>query len=229
MMMRALTVIGLFLLSLCPVFGQLDDNTIAITASRPAIIQPDQAVLGIFVSAPPNTGLDDVLGLLSGLGLTASNLTGVSGGGGGQLATGVQITASWSFSLAVPFTKLNDVLATLGRIQKALTQPGSGQSGLVLTYSVQGTADSPELQAAHPCALPTLVSDARTQAQKVAAAAGFQVGDIVGISDVGQIAASFFPVLSVVRTGILGFSSGLGGFTALQPACSLTVQFRLQP
>jgi hypothetical protein len=50
-------------------FGQIDSNSITVTASNNVSLQPDQAVFGTTVQSGINTGLDDVLMALQGSGI----------------------------------------------------------------------------------------------------------------------------------------------------------------
>ena len=59
-------------------FGQLDSNSITVTASRNASLQPDQAVFAVSVQSGISASLDDVLAALQGSGITAANLSSVS-------------------------------------------------------------------------------------------------------------------------------------------------------
>jgi hypothetical protein len=231
--MRTLWLGVAFLAASSCVFGQLDDNTVTITASRNISLQPDFAVVGIYVDAPYNDGLDDILNALDGSGLTADDLTGVNTSG--PLSEQVQRTA-WTFARAVPFAKLKDMLASLTAVQQGLA--GSGTRGAAnasvsMTFSVQGSQVSPELQASQPCPLPALVSDARAQAQQLAMAAGFTVGPVVAISDGSSTGGTYGAVLGAVfglAAGAISVSR-IGTFSSLitQPPvnCSMTVQFQL--
>ena len=73
-------VIGLLLLSAPLLVGQLDPNSITITATRSATVQPDQAVFSVTVSTSATTTLDQVVAHASRLGwtvgVTADDLVG---------------------------------------------------------------------------------------------------------------------------------------------------------
>jgi uncharacterized protein YggE len=218
------------------VFAQMDSNTLTITATRALNLQPDQAVLGIYINTPLSTGLDQVTSTLSGTGITAANLVSVNTQPAVQPILGSTQAAQalqWTFNVTVPFSKMKDTLASLATSQQGIGQ----QSGWSLTYFVQGTKVSAELLASEACALPALVSDARAQAQQVAAAAGVSVGAIVALSDGGGVS---LPVANSVSgqfasfsgaTPTLGFASFLLApaiITSPAPSCSLTVQFQLR-
>jgi hypothetical protein len=216
-------------------FAQLDDNTITVTASRSVNLQPDQVLVLVSVQAAPLASLDDVLALLQGTGVTAANLNSASSPTlqvpSGPLAPGGQFT-NWSFTLAVSFDKLKDLFAALSRAQQAL--PNSAASSL--TYYLETLQVSQDLQNSQPCPFPALVSDARRQAQSVAALAGMGVGPIVAMAQgTGGIPAwvnsPFFRAgdfSASAITGVLSLSSFLVSAPQPSATCSLTVQFKLQ-
>src|SRR5260370_16768437 len=59
-------------------FGQLDSNSVTVTASRGASLQADQAVFGVFVNSGLNAGLDDFLAALQGSGITLATFSSVT-------------------------------------------------------------------------------------------------------------------------------------------------------
>src|SRR5436190_22146739 len=59
-------------------FGQLDSDTVTITTTRYVTTKPDQFVLTIYAYAPATYGLDDVLRVLDGSGITAADFSDVS-------------------------------------------------------------------------------------------------------------------------------------------------------
>src|SRR5207249_8447739 len=169
--------------------------------------------------APVNATLDDVIAAVQGTGAGLANLTGVYT----FQASGEEVATGWTFSIAVPFAKLNDTLAALVRIHD--------ESPMYVSFYIEGMQTSPELQASQPCPYPSLVSYARTQVQKVAAAAGVRVGQVVGISDTPSGETVAIPTLAF---GIGDTASGpLGGIAfglaIPEPAatCAMTVQFKL--
>jgi len=48
-------------------FGQLDSNSVTVTATRNLNTQPDQALLEITVTSPLDATLDNVVALLQGV------------------------------------------------------------------------------------------------------------------------------------------------------------------
>jgi hypothetical protein len=194
-------------------------STVAIAASRTLSLQPDQAVIVVSVNAGQSAALADIVAELQGSGIAAANLSNAFGPAGG---------IQWSFLLPVPFAQLPATLSTLAQLQQTLGGP-KGQPNL--TYLVQGTQVSQALQASQSCSFPALVTDAQSQAQKLASAAGVTLGPVVSVSD--------FPVSPVsVLQGEFGQIVAVGGvsqstvFISLLPSiapppCALTVQFQL--
>src|SRR5260370_35821053 len=102
--------------------AQTDSNSITVTASRNPNLQADQAVFGVSVSSGLNASLEDVLGALQGSGITLANFTGVFSPPGPIVFTipviGIAPIAptpslQWSFTLAVPLSKIKDTITTL--------------------------------------------------------------------------------------------------------------------
>jgi hypothetical protein len=177
-------------------------------------------VFGLSVGSSTITTLEQVVAPLSGLGITSANLSGVASS---VTPPGFQ----WSFTLAAPLSSLT---ATIGSIEKLQQTIGQNNSGLTLTFSVDGTEVSPQLQQAQSCSNSGLIADATAQAQKLAAAAGLALGPIRSLSNapLAQAYAEIYaaPGLAVVtnRLGDFVLSSFSSPLT-----CSLTVQFQLQP
>jgi hypothetical protein len=183
--------------------GQSAPNSITVTASRAATLQPDQVNFGVTVTSPLTATQSDVLAVLQSVGLTAANFSSVttvqqySGDGRTQTTTTV---LQWTFNLTAPIANMKSTVATFSALQIAVAQL---QNGMSITTSVLGTQVSPQAQQAQPCPLSGLISDARVQAQNIANASSMTVGAILSIS-----------------------SSTSSGFSAA-PACSLTVKFSL--
>jgi hypothetical protein len=205
--------------------GQPGPNSITITATRTSNTPLDQALIGINVTSGLTAGLDDITAALTGVGITGATFTGVNTTtiyvtDGNQ--TVPQSALQWSFTLTAPLASLKSALATLVAAQQAVAKQNSS---LALSFGVQGAQLSTQAQQSQPCSQSDLMSDARTQAQNVAVAAGVKAGTILSISDSG--ASGVFPASR------LGFAAG-GIFYA--PAiistpgatCALTVQFQLQ-
>ena len=183
--MPRISLLSIFVL--CPLaFGQLDSNSITVTALRSTSLQPDQVAFGVDVTAGLDTTLDEVVAALADSGITMANFAGTGNGviQGVFLPnppTAVQPTIDWAFTLAVPLSQMKSTVATLTKLQQNI---GNKSSGLTLSFSVRGTQVSQQLQQSQPCSVTDLVSDARAQALKIATAAGVSVGGIIGLSSV---------------------------------------------
>ena len=98
-------------------FGQLDSNSVTVTASRGVNLRADQAVLGVFVDSGLNASLDDVLAALQGSGITIANFSGVSTASAIFVPPPPKLQPppmlEWAFGLSVPLSKLKDTFATL--------------------------------------------------------------------------------------------------------------------
>ncbi len=202
-------------------FGQLDSNSVTVTASRGASLQADQAVFGVFVNSGLNAGLDDVLAALQGSGITLANFSGVS-------ETSVFLSVpppnqapvpmlEWAFGLSVPLSKLKDTFAALTTAQQNIAKKNIGLS---LTFRVQGTQVSQQLLQQQTCSLTDLLADARAQAQKLATAAGLNIGTVLAISSFAS---------ATVPSSVVSFISSSGFFSpsVAPPTCSATVKFQL--
>src|ERR1700691_5414366 len=162
------TCLLLLLFGVVPAFGQLESNTVTISATRSISLQPDQVVYSLSVNSALNTTLDQIVAALSGLGVTSANLTGVNNNSAPQ-------TLQWSFALAAPFPNLGATIGSLIKLQQTITQ---NNSGLTLTFSIAGTQVSAQLQQSQSCSNSGLIADATAQAQKLVAAAGLTLGPI---------------------------------------------------
>jgi len=221
--MRKGFLICIILASASLVSAQTDSNSITVVASRNASLQADQAVFGVAVSSGLSASFEDVLGALQGSGITLANFTGVSSPlspvvisnpfiGAGPFAPPPNL--QWSFTLAVPLSKIKDTIAALTTVQQNVAKKNNGLS---VTFQVQGSQVSPQAQQSQACALSDLIADARAQAQKLADAAGMGVGVILAMSS----------VTSIPTPTTAGLSSFLVGI-APTPNCTLTVKFSLQ-
>jgi hypothetical protein len=128
-------------------------------------------VFNVQVTSGLNSSMDDVIAALQGSGITAANFQGLSSFFNYVTGAAPSVQAlDWSFQLVVPLTKVKDTITTLSSLQSKLA---SQNSGLSLSFSIQGTQSSVQPAA---CSLPDLLSNARTQAQNLAAGAGLSVG-----------------------------------------------------
>jgi uncharacterized protein YggE len=177
--MRTFPLILALVLSLSAAFGQLDSNSITVTASRgnsPG--PPDQALFGVVVTSAVDTSLDDVIALLQGTGVSAANLQAlneytISIGSSGPPTE----TLNWRFSFTAPLTKNKDTIAMLSSLQQTIAKKSNG---VTMSFSIQGTQTS--VQPPQTCSQSDLLTDARTQAQKLADGAGVSVGNILAMS-----------------------------------------------
>jgi len=108
-------------------FGQATTNSITVTASRNANVQPDQVVFGVKVDAPLTASRDDAVSALQGSGITLANLTGVTTVQ--QYDSKGQATVSlieWTFSLPVAIADMKSTIALLSTVQTSNAQKNNG-------------------------------------------------------------------------------------------------------
>jgi hypothetical protein len=208
------------LLAAAPLFAQLESHTLTISATRTINLQPDQVVFGLSVSSTAVTSLDQIVGALSGLGITSANLSGVDNSN--------PTTLQWSFTLVAPLSNLSATIGSLTKLQQTIAQ---NNSGLTLTFAVEGTQVSQQLQQSQSCSNADLIADATAQAQKLAAAAGLTLGTILKLSNVPVAGTTAVPV-NVAELGSFvsgDFSDFLLGYLPSPVTCSLLVKFQLLP
>jgi len=199
------------LLSCVAAFAQTaTSNSVTVTANRSTNVQPDQAVFTVEADTPLTGTLNDAVNALQGSGIASSNFTSVSTvqqyNNKGQIS---QTVLAWYFSLSVPLSDLKSTIGLLSAVQKS---NGSKNNGIAISFSVSGTAVSAQAAQSQTCSQSDLLSDARAQAQKLAAASGKGVGTVLAMSSsVNTTTQSSGPVASSVSS----------------PACSLTVKFQL--
>jgi hypothetical protein len=139
------------------------------------------------------------------IGLTAANLTGISG---------TVAALTYSFTWTVPIAQIGDAAA---KLQAAGVQ-----------FEVTGARFSDTLTSQDRCSTSDLIADARTQAQKMAAAISGTVGPTLSVSNVttAPLAGGFAGAM--LFTGIF---VGRPSLVQLPPSttlnCSLTVKFQL--
>ncbi len=111
-MVRRLVTLAVTLLASLA-FGQLDPNSITVSATRSSNVQPDQAVFAVYVDAGINASLNDVLSAVQSVGITAANFSGVGSPQGLSLTTPDGRPSNvlpppmleWAFGLPVPLSK----------------------------------------------------------------------------------------------------------------------------
>jgi hypothetical protein len=181
-------------------FAQLDSNSVTVTASRNTALQADQAIFGVIVTSDVNTSLNDVVAAVQGAGITLANFSSVSGGPevySGWLAPVPPVpnpVLQWTFRLPVPLADTKDTVASLTSLQQSLQK----NTALRLSFSVQGTQVSQQLVQSQTCSIPDLIADARAQAQKLAAAAGRGVGNILAMAGATSSSAGTAPAVCSV-------------------------------
>ncbi len=167
---------------------QLDSNSITVSASRSlASAQPDQIVFTVLVNAPPSVGLTEVLAAVQSLGVTAANFASVNTNQASIILNPLPpnqlpvlgTVIEWSFNLTVPVAKVKETVTALTNTQKSI---GQNNSGLTLSFRVQTTQLSAQALQSQPCSVPDLLTDARAQAQKLADAAGLNLGAVLAVS-----------------------------------------------
>jgi hypothetical protein len=188
------------------VFGQ--GGSLTVTASRSANLQPDQVVFGVSVDSALDVTREQVLAAVQGAGITLANFTSVSTVQRYQTTNQqTQLLLEWSFSLPVALSSMKSTIGLMSAVQTSIATAGNG---LALSFSIQGTQVSAQLQQSQTCSLADLISDARAQGAKMAGAAGMSLGAIQAMSSATVINS---PSSQWFNTG--------------PPACSLTVKFAL--
>jgi hypothetical protein len=212
--------ISMLFLMVPPIFAQLEPHTLTISASHSTPLQPDQVVFGLSVTSGATISLDQVVGALTGLGITSTNLTGISN-------NSTPPTVQWNFTLSVPLSSLT---ITLGSLTKLQLNIGQNNSGLILTFTVEGTQVSQQLQQSQTCSNSDLVVDATAQGQKLAAAAGLTLGPVRALSKGSPIQNENTGIFgNVVAVAQLVPANFLFGALTSPVTCSLNVEFRLLP
>jgi len=213
------------LVSFCPLaFGQLDSNSITVSVSSSANLQPDQAVFSVTVVSSITSGLDDVLAALQGSGITAANFTGVSTQVqsiailSASLPPTLAPTIGWTFSLPVSLTNTKATIATLTTVQQNIAKLNNG---MTLSFNIVGTQVSQQLAQSQTCSLAGLIASATTQAQSLANASSLTLGSILALSSATSSVGS--ATQGIVEVG--AFVSTLS--SAIPPPCAVTVKFNV--
>jgi hypothetical protein len=145
-------VLVFLLISAAPLLAQIPNNTVTVMASQSSTAQLDEAVFSVAVVAGVDKNLDDAVGAVSSLGITAANLVTVN------TAKSLVVIGSvgpppppspalqWVFQFVVPLAKSKDNTATLTALQKSISQ---NNSGLTLSFTLSGTR--PSAQQAPAC------------------------------------------------------------------------------
>ena len=93
-------------------------------------------------------------------------------------------------------------------------------TGLMLSFNVQGTQVSTQAQQSHVCPTSDLLADATTQAQKLASAAGLSLGSVLAMAGGTSVSGSVGTSVSIAA--VLSFAPPV-----LPSVCSMTVKFAL--
>jgi hypothetical protein len=194
-------------------FGQLVSDTLTISASRVLSVLADQTDFNVSVDSTPAQGLDEILTALQTSGITAANLSSLR-----SLTNG---TLEWQFNMPVSFAKVQTTAASLVTLQQTIAK---SNNGLKLSFYIGGLQSSDALAQAQSCPVTDLLSDAQSQAKKLADAPGFTVGPILTIDSSSANGAPALLFFSASRM--------LASFQWFNPApappnCAITVKFRL--
>jgi hypothetical protein len=199
----------LILLAASAAFGQ---NTLSITASRQINAPPDQVTVLVSVTTDASQTLDNVLAFVQPVKITAANFSSVQTIEGSQLL--------WLFTTTATVSNVPALASALTALQKS-------KSPAVDFSITQQSATSQQ------CPYAALISDAQTQANKLAAAAGVTLGPIVSLSQVTSQLPIVFSSISSYITGVL---TGIPASTFFSvststtpPPCTLSVQFQITP
>ncbi|HLK17861.1 MAG TPA: SIMPL domain-containing protein [Bryobacteraceae bacterium] len=215
---------SIFLVSAPMLFGQLDSNSVTVTTTQSLNLQPDQILFAVGVTTPITATLDDVLAAVKSVGLTSSNFTGLNSTLSevqppGSGTAGSPNIVQWSFGLAVPFAQSKATITALTALQQSIVQ---NNPGFLLTFNLQGTQVSAALRQEQGCNLTSLIADATTQAQKLASAAGLNLGSILAMSSAPPTSVPA-PASGIAVGGFVGLLSP----TVTQTNCALTLKFGL--
>ena len=207
-----------FLLCASCAFAQLDTYSVTVTASRTMIVPPDQVVFQLSFESGVGVTVDAVIAAGAGAGIALDFPSSIYTYQDPTLGTRLE----WWFSLTVPFSAMRGTLDQLATAQRRL------QLALPLTYTVAGTAVSPQASAAQACSTSDLMADARTQALSLANAGGFALGPVISMSNFippPQVSGGYLiPVTVLFQNAIQPAPPA-----TIPLACGIVVKFRLQP
>ena len=165
--------------------GQIESNSVTVTAARTVNLQPDQASFTVTVNTPVSASPNDVIAALQGSGIGIANL--VSVGPSNVLRIGdftpapFMATLDWNFSVTVPFTTMKTAFATLAAVANSVKQNNKDFTGR-FAFSGAGVSQA-ALDAARQTVLPDLIADAKNRAKQLTDAAGLGLGAILSISE----------------------------------------------
>jgi hypothetical protein len=180
-------------------------NSITVTASRPTNATADQIVFSVDVLTPQDIGRDDVFSAVQGSIVTPETFAGVRT----SYLTSAKTQLDWTFLVTGPLGNFKTTVTQLQALQQLVSQKKNGMS---VSFSVYGTRASQEAQQTTACSASDLMFDARSQAQKIAVAAGAGLGNVLGMSG-GTVTQAGSATLFSVPSSV--------------PSCTLTVKFAL--
>jgi Protein of unknown function (DUF541) len=172
-------IIPLLFLGGVALTAQVTQGSVTVTATRTATVTLDQITFGVNVTTPVTATRDEVVAALQGASIAAANFAGVYSSTiyPNTPDNTQQTVLVWTFGLIVPLPDLKSTVSQLSSVQKAVAEKNNGFS---VSFGV-GSASASN-QAAQPCPLTDLISDARTQAQKLASASGLTIGSILAMA-----------------------------------------------
>src|ERR1700680_2896172 len=108
-------------------FGQIESDTLTLSASRVLSIQPDQAHFNVTMVSTPTQGLDEILAALQATGITAANFSSLTSQSDGTL--------QWLFNLPVSLAKVQTAAVSLVSLQQTIAK---SNNGLTLSFYIGG-------------------------------------------------------------------------------------------
>jgi uncharacterized protein YggE len=102
----------------------------------------------------------------------------------------------------------------LSQVLSAEQTISGNNSGLTLTFGVEGLQVSQQLQQSQTCSQPALLADAQVQAKQVATAAGVSAGAILSMGEGSSGVAALQVVPGIQWVEATSFTSVLGGTVA---------------
>ena len=197
----------LFVATVSTAMAQLDSHSVTVSVSRVLYAAPDQASISFVVTTGLTSSLDDVTGMLNGLGLPTPTLNSVSS----------DTKLSWIFGLTVPLANVGQTLTVFSKL---------GYDASVNGVTLSGAAVS-KLS----CNYLDLIADAQAQGRTLTDAAGMRLGSILALADrpydvtlTGDLRSSspsFISIAAFVPTPIFRTTPAL--------TCSVTVKFQMLP
>jgi uncharacterized protein YggE len=194
---------GLLFLFAATAIAQVGDGLIT-SATRTVNIAPDQAEFITVVTTGLEAAQSDVIQAFRKMGIQNLTVAAVATGPNTNVYPQPESSvAYYGITFTVAPDALKDFSKRLDSMKAAPPDPIQ-----TVQFSAVLTASPAAVQSAHQAVLPQLLSDARTQAQALAAAAALKVGAIQGLSESSYAAQGIsygFFIPSVLSSS---FSSG---------------------